>query len=491
MSEYESEISVEKDGTDLPVVAIVGRPNVGKSAIFNRIIGRRKAIVHEESGVTRDRVAGIAQKLERRFMLIDTGGLGIYKDDKKTESHWDELIREQLHIAIESADKVVFVVDSIDGIEELDREVSNLLRESGKELLLVANKADGAKQEETAGYDFAELGFGDPLPVSCTHNRGFDSFFEELVEGFAPNLLGADESKPLRVTVVGRPNVGKSSIVNQLLGEQRVMVSDISGTTRDAIDVPLKVSVDGVERTLELIDTAGIKKGTKVSTVVDFFSMSRSENAIKRADIVLMIMDATVPVSAMDRKICRKIADSGKACLMIFNKWDLAGKEQSQQDLFQEVDYQLGYMSWADKMTTCALSGYNLNTLWPRVFELMASMDISYSTSLVNRVVQDAVMRLPPPRSTKGELKIYYSTSTNSVPPTFLLFVNDRKRCQANYLQYLTKRFTEAFGIKGMPVKVELRNRRVDQERFIPKKTEEEQKIEKRKRRLKSKRYRR
>ncbi len=453
-----NEMNIRTAESRHPTVAIVGRPNVGKSALFNVLVRRRMAIVHEQSGVTRDRVAAMAEHRDRRFLVIDTGGLGLYRDEQKGDNVWDELIREQLTVAVESACRVILVTDVRDGVMALDREVADLLRESGKSVVIAANKADNQALEDGAGV-FAELGFGAAFPTSCTQQRGITELLDAVTADFpAEDELPAEP--PLRITVVGRPNVGKSSIINRLLGEDRVIVSDIPGTTRDAVDIPLTLETEAGSIAAELIDTAGMRRRGKVDSVVEYFSMGRTENAIKRADVVLVVLDATSPATAQDRRICRMVADAGKACLILLNKWDLASAAIKQKDLLEEVGRLLPFMDFVDAMTCCAVSGYNLKFLMPRILQLREQLEVEFPTSLVNRVVRDAVLRLPPPRGSKGPLKVYYAVCVSNKPPTFLLFVNDKARAYENYVQYLRHQFIRAFGIRGIPVVVRLKNRR-------------------------------
>ncbi len=461
MTEHE-DYKIEAVKPKHKTVAIVGRPNVGKSALFNTIIGRKMAIVHSQSGVTRDRVAAMAEFGERRFMVVDTGGLGIFRDDKSGASTWDALIREQLHVALEAADRVIFVVDAQEGLQALDEEVARLLHESDKEVVIAVNKADN-DELAAAATDFSQLGFPAIRAISCTHRIGIHALLDKAVGDFPAEPSGEDEM-PLRIAVAGRPNVGKSSVINRLLGEERVIVSDVAGTTRDAIDVPFTISIEGRTRNGELIDTAGLRRKSKVDSAVEHFSMSRTRNAIRRADIVLVVLDATTPATAQDRKICRMVADEGKACMLLLNKWDLASQQTKQRELFHNLDYELPFMHYAERLTCCAVSGYNLKQLVPKLFEFSEQLEVEYPTSLVNRVVQDAVMRMPPPQSGKGRLKVYYATCKSNRPPTFLVFVNRKDLCPNNYQSYLQNQFVQAFGIVGIPVVLQLRNRPRDDE---------------------------
>ncbi|MCJ8329842.1 MAG: ribosome biogenesis GTPase Der [Lentisphaeria bacterium] len=440
-------------------VAIVGRPNVGKSALFNRVIRRKMAIVHEESGVTRDRVTSVVEHEDYRFTLIDTGGLGLYHGEK-SDNDWDELIKEQLMVALESAEQVIFVLDITTGVTPLDKEVAQLLRETKDvKVHLVANKADEHSTFDNADV-FAELGLGQARPVSSIQNIGVQEMLDDIVS-FWPKPEFSEAEDRLKVAIVGRPNVGKSSIINRLLGEERVIVSEIAGTTRDAVDVPVSITIGEKVIQMDLVDTAGIKRKGKVDNAVDFFSMSRTENAIKRADICIIVLDAFDLGTAMDKRICRMVLDHGKPSIILFNKWDLAEEDGKEQEgLLENADYQLPFMKFAERMFCCAKTGYNCEQIIPQLIDMTITLSQEFPTSLVNRVVQDALMRLPPPFHSTGQFKVYYGTCKSSRPPTFLLFVNEKKRCSGNYLSYLEHQFMNAFSIKGMPVRLILQNRR-------------------------------
>ena len=475
----------------MPTIAIVGRPNVGKSALFNRIIGRRHAIVHESSGVTRDRVNAVTEWEGKRFMLVDTGGLGVLKGEKTTDM-WNDLIRKQLQVALESADEVIMVVDAQTGLASMDEEVADLLRDHSSKVTVAANKADNEVIAVNAA-EFKRLGFKPIIPVSCLHNRGVAELIDAATINF-PTTSAADE-KPLKVAIVGRPNVGKSSIVNRMLGEERVMVSDVAGTTRDAVDIPLQVMVDGQPRAMNLVDTAGLKRRTKVSDSLEYFSMARSEAALNRADVVVLVLDASDPATMQDKKIARKIADAGKPCLILLNKWDVASQNMKQKDLMVILGEDMAFMRWAKVQTCCALSGYNFGSILPTVFELASQLDVTIPTALVNRVVNDALMRMPAPVAGRGRFKVLYSLHTGNRPPMFILFANSKAGAKANYLGYLEGPLRRAFGLEGLPLKLEVRVRKEPEARATVRrarvKREEktpEGKIEKRKRDKRNKR---
>lgn len=449
----------------LPCVAIVGRPNVGKSALFNRIARQRLAIVAQESGTTRDRVATTAEWFDRHFVVFDTGGLGIFRHER-AENLFDELIREQLIVAVEGADLVIQVVDVQVGVAPLDREVAEFLRERGKRVIVAANKADNPEQTDLAD-EFAALGFAEVVPISCEHNRNLDELLQRVTADLPP---AAAEPFPelLRIAVIGRPNVGKSSVVNRLLGEERVIVSDIPGTTRDAVDVPFSFTVDDQVWHACLIDTAGLRKRGKVEEAVEYFSSMRTEQAIERADVVVLVLDASTPVTAQDKRIARMASDSGKPCLLLVNKWDLATGKLRQNDMERQLSEELPFMDYAYRLVACATSGYNFPTLLHSLAELAAARNVQAPTSLVNRVITDAVMRLPPPVQGNKAFKVYYSLFKPGSPPRFIIFVNEPTRCQNSYRTYLAHQLRRAFGFKGVPLEIELRERREENKRPIP-----------------------
>lgn len=438
---------------DLPTIVIAGRPNVGKSTLFNRIVERRLAIEARESGVTRDRVTAPASWRNRRFLVVDTGGLGLYNREKADDT-FDNLIREQLLVALETADRIVLVVDAQEGLMPLDKEVARVVREAGKEVIVAVNKADNPELELTVGA-FAGFGFEHIVPVSSLHKVNFSELLDVATEGFPESDPAAEESV-IKIALVGRPNVGKSSIVNRLLGEERVMVSDVPGTTRDSVDVPIMIDLDGVQLRADLIDTAGLRRRGKVDDIVEHFSSQRTERAIQRSDIVLVCLDATQPATAQDKRICRQVADAGKACILLVNKWDLA--ETKQKELLEQLSYDLPFMNYAPVQVICARSGYNFSQIMPAVVHLTEQLKIEIPTSLVNQVLKDIMVRMPAPAAGTGVFKVYYGIYKSSTPPTFLLFVNKTENIHVNYEAYLRNQLRLAFGFEGLPVRLEFRN---------------------------------
>ncbi len=449
-------------GGGLPIVAIVGRPNVGKSSLFNRIAGRRIAIVHEEPGVTRDRIVAPCQAGERHFLLVDTGGLGMFADETRTPL-FDGLIRTQVDTVLADADRIVWVVDARDGVTPLDRDLAAYLRVSGKTVILVANKADNPTVEQAAGAEFPTLGMGEALPISCTHNRGIGRLVEAVVRGLnAPSHGPAPRPNDLKLAVVGRPNVGKSSIVNRLVGGQRVLVSETPGTTRDAVDIPVAiVSPDG-PMPVTLIDTAGLRQRREVHTAVEMFSVMRAENAIKRCDVALFVLDAGSPATAQDRRIARLIIDHRRPCIIVANKWDLASRETRLADLRDTLRTKMGFLEYPPVLAISALSGYNFKALVASLHALRAQLDVRVPTGLLNQYLRDVFARTPPPSGAGNRFfKFYYATMLSTRPPHLVLVVNHTDLCPPHYLQFLVNRVRDAFypGL-GMPVWIEFKARR-------------------------------
>ena len=444
--------------TPMPTIAIVGRPNVGKSSLFNAILGRRLAIVLSESGITRDRVACSGVFNGKRFNLIDTGGLGTYTGAKRNVDFWDQAIAKQVEAAIDDAEAILFVVDVQIGVHALDIEVANRLRSAGKRVILVANKCDNAKISESSDA-FKALGFGNVRQVSCLHKFGVRDVMEDALQGVPRNDASAPDAKRLRIAVIGRPNVGKSSLVNKLLGEERVIVSDIPGTTRDAIDInfTLKCHEELVPATL--VDTAGIRKRSKVDAAVEKFSVMRAEKAIEDSDIVLFVVEANeYGATSQDKTIANLIEDSARGCIIVVNKWDTcSGKKQ--KVILEEFQRTLHHMIFAPIVFTCAHSGLNFPQLFETIAQLRAQMSVKISTGMVNRVIGDAVERNVAPVIGLKPFKIYYGTMLFNPPPTFALFVNDPKLCSDNYRSYLERYFRTAFEFIGFPIRLILKNR--------------------------------
>jgi GTP-binding protein len=468
------------------LIAIVGRPNVGKSALFNRIAGRRIAIVHDEPGVTRDRVTAEVEWNGRPFTLVDTGGIGLLRGEKSV----DVITRaafEQVQLAIESASAIILVVNVQEGVVPLDREVGERLRRCGKPVLVAVNKVDTARAESGVP-EFAELGFEKLFPVTAIHGIGIDVLMNSAL-GFLPTdeMPRAETSEPaavrawpdgpLKIAIVGRPNVGKSSIINALTRSQRVIVSPIPGTTRDSVDVPFEVETDGVRQQYLLIDTAGIRKPRRVDDSVEFFSVKRSEDSIARADIVVFVLDAESGILEQDKKIADKIVENRKACIVVVNKWDLVeenvrksreeeierrrslkkrdrGPERmtTLSEFGQWVQEKLFFLDYAPVIFTSAHSGFHLDRLIEAVRYVAAQLQQKIPTSLLNRTLHDAIERRQPISAQGHRLKFFYATQVRQAPPTFLLFVNRDELFSDQYAKYLADEMRRAFGYEGCPL---------------------------------------
>lgn len=444
----------------LPVIAIVGRPNVGKSSLFNAILKRRQAIVHFDCGVTRDRITASGVFEGRRFNLIDTGGLGMFAGEKRKVGFWDRSIEEQVEAAIESAVTILFVVDVTAGLNPLDKGIADRLRTAGKKVILVVNKADNHEAEQGM-VEFHALGFQHMHAVSCLHRIGIDSLMLDALEDVPKNTSSGNDGdvKPLRIAVLGRPNVGKSSIVNRILGEDRVIVSDVAGTTRDAVDIQFTLRCGDEDVPAVLVDTAGLRKKSKVDGAVEIYSMMRAEEALNKCDIVLFVLDAGGGWStSQDKTISRMIIESGKGCIIVANKWDCC--EGKRKELLAELAGSLPKMLYAPMVPVSAKTGYNFQELFEAIAELRAQMSVKISTALLNKVVTDAQKKNLPPVIGGKLFRIYYGTMVGNCPPRFSLFVNDPKLCAENYKTYLENYFRKAFSFRGFPIRLFFKARR-------------------------------
>lgn len=442
----------------LPTIAIVGRPNVGKSSLFNSILKKRQAIVHFDSGVTRDRVSSTGVANGRRFRLVDTGGLGMGKGEKRGVDFWDQSIEKQVEVAIADADVIFFVVDVTSGLTGLDEEVALRLRSTGKPVILVINKVDGDIATPHI-HEFDRLGFPQVFEVSSLHRRGIPALMSEALRDF--DVSAPEHTLPrLKIAVLGRPNVGKSSLVNKLLGEERVIVSDVAGTTRDSIDVEFTLNCGDEQVPALLVDTAGLRKRSKVDGAVERYSSMRAEETLKNSDIILFVIESSqTGATSQDKTIARMIVDSGKPVIIVSNKWDeCTGLKM--KNVLEEIRYTLPHMSFAPVVFTCAKTGYNFQELYQVIAELRAQMAIRISTAMVNRVLEDAFEKTSPQVIGTKPFKVYYGTMIANPPPTFQLFVNDPKLCPDNYKVYLEKYITKAFAFSGLPVRLEFKERK-------------------------------
>ncbi len=434
-----------------PIVAIVGRPNVGKSTLFNRIAQKRVSIVEDIPGVTRDRIYMDAEWLGHEFTMIDTGGIEIESADKILTS-----MRHQAKLAIEESDAVLFVVDAKSGLTAADEEVGLILKSARKPVLLAVNKVDSPKDEAEI-YEFYNLGLGEPYPISAANALGLGDLLDQVIAVLPRETAVVDETDTIRVAFIGRPNVGKSSLVNALLGEERVIVSDIPGTTRDAIDT--HYSKDGTD--FILIDTAGMRRKAKIDEPVERYSVIRSLRAVDRADVVLMLIDAVDGVTEQDKKIAGYAHDAGRASIIVVNKWDLVEKDSKTTLRYTEtIRSELGFMQYAPVIFLSALTKQRVQRVSELVKFVADQHAMRVATSVLNQVVEDAVAINPPPSERGRKLKIYYTTQPGVKPPTFVFFVNDAEIMHFSYLRYLENKLREAFGFEGTPLKLVVRGRK-------------------------------
>ena len=437
-----------------PLVAVIGRPNVGKSTFFNKMAGKRISIVDDMPGVTRDRVTADAEWLNRSFTLIDTGGI-----DPKSDDVLLSQMREQASIAMELADVILFFTDARDGLTEDDKDVANLLRKTTKPVLLVVNKVDYLDLNENL-YEFYELGLGDPIGISSVNMLGFGDLLDQLISFFPPEQeQEADKSAPIQLAIVGRPNVGKSSLTNRLLGQNRTMVSEIAGTTRDAIDT-LYTDEDGTD--YNIIDTAGIRRKRAVEDeTLERYSVLRSIAAIRRCDVALLLIDANDGVTEQDTKIAGLIHDEGKAVIVIVNKWDMLDKETGTYESYKKkVINDLKFMTYAPVLFISAKSGQRVSQILGKVKEVYATACRRITTGVLNDVLNEAVNALQPPVQGGKRLRIYYVTQGGVQPPTFVLFVNEEKLMFFSYERYLENYFRKTFQLEGTPIRFILREKK-------------------------------
>ena len=438
-----------------PLVAIVGRPNVGKSTLFNRLIGRRVAIVEDTPGVTRDRIYQDAQWLNYSFTLIDTGGIEPANDDIIALQ-----MRRQAELAIETADVIIFLVDGREGMTSADMEVAEMLRRSKKPVVLGVNKVDAKKFEESA-YEFYSLGLGDPIPISSAQGLNLGDLLDEVVRDF-PRDLEETESDRINIAVVGKPNVGKSSLVNALLGEERSIVSDIPGTTRDSIDTPF--TRDG--REFVIVDTAGIRRKRSVEDeTIERYSVIRSLAAIRRADVVLIVCDASQGLSEQDVRIAGYAHEEGKASVLVVNKWDLIEKDTNTMNRFKkDLGVDLAFMDYVPMLFISAKNGQRVGKVMEAVVSAFEQSRRRITTGQLNDTVSEAIMMNAPPSDKGRNLKIYFATQASVQPPTFIIFVNDTEIVHFSYERYMENFFRKSFGFEGTPIRLIFRNRKKDSE---------------------------
>ena len=433
-----------------PLVAIVGRPNVGKSTLFNRLIGKRVSIVEDTPGVTRDRIYGDAEWLDYKFTLIDTGGIEPANEDQIAVQ-----MRRQAELAIETADVILFIVDGRDGMTSADREVGAMLQKCGKPVVLAVNKLDAPKYHE-AIYEFYELGLGEPYVVSAGQGIGLGDLLDAVCSSF-PKHDGTESEDRIEIAIVGKPNVGKSSLTNALLGEERVIVSDVPGTTRDAIDTPFEQN----GRKYVLIDTAGIRRKRSIEDEsIERYSVIRSLAAIRRADVVLFVCDASQGLSEQDVKIAGFVHEEGKPSILIVNKWDLIEKDTHTMDRFKkDMSVDLAFMDYVPFLFISAKTGQRVQKILELCNEVYAQSTRRISTGTLNDVVNEAVSMSEPPTQNGRRLKLFYATQVATQPPTFVIFVNDSTLVHFSYERYLENFFRKTFGFSGTPIRILFRNR--------------------------------
>ena len=433
-----------------PLVAIVGRPNVGKSTLFNKLIGRRLSIVEDTPGVTRDRIYADAEWLTHSFTLIDTGGI-----EPASEDIIAVQMRRQAELAIETADVILFLVDGREGLTAADEEVAAMLRRSNKPVVLAVNKLDAPKYND-AIYEFYALGLGDPIIISAGQGLGLGDMLDEVCAHFPEETVEEGEH-PLNIAVVGKPNVGKSSLVNAILGEERCIVSNIPGTTRDAVDTPF--TVDG--EPFVLVDTAGIRRKRAVEDeTIERYSVIRSLAAVRRADVVLIVVDAEQGLSEQDVKIAGYVHEEGKPSVLVVNKWDLIEKDTNTMNQFKkDMQVDLAFMDYVPFLFISAKTGQRVNKLLSAAKESYAQSVRRITTGTLNDIVNEAISMTEPPAMSGKRLKIYYATEVSVQPPTFVIFVNEESLVHFSYKRYMENYFRKTFGFQGTPIKIIFRNR--------------------------------
>ena len=433
-----------------PLVAVVGRPNVGKSTFFNRIVGKRISIVQDMPGVTRDRIYGDSEWCGYAFSIVDTGGLDI-----KDKSDFQKNITRQAQIAVELADVVLLLVDGKEGLNNADYDAANFLRRYNVPVILVVNKLDNFEIEKT--HEFYSLGLGEPMPISAEHNKGIGDLLDVVVSKFKNKVDPEEDKDKVKIAIVGKPNAGKSSIVNRFLGEDRVMVSDVAGTTRDAIDMPFKYN--GKEYVLT--DTAGIRRKRAIAPEsVELYSVLRSFEAVRRADVALIVIDANEGISEQDIKIAGFVHEQGKPSIVVMNKWDLIEKDDKTMNKFnKQLKEELKFMDYFVPVYTSALTGQRMNKIMDEVDRVCENSKKRISTSVLNDILQNAILTNEPPLRKGRRLKINYITQAETCPPTFVLFVNDRELMHFSYERYLENCIRNAVDFSGTPIKLIVKNK--------------------------------
>ena len=435
-----------------PIVAIVGRPNVGKSTLFNKLIGERRSIVEDVPGVTRDRIYAEAEWNEHRFVLIDTGGI-----EPKSEDTILKQMRIQAEIAVDTADVIIFMCDIRAGLLADDRDIAIMLKKSGKPIILVVNKVDSIGAVPFEFYEFYELGFErDPIALSSIHGTGSGDLLDAIIEECDFSNDDGEDDGVINVAVIGKPNAGKSSIINRMCGEERMIVSDIAGTTRDAVDT----RVENSEGVFNFIDTAGIRRKSKVEDRIEKFSVLRANMAVERADVCLIMIDAGDGITGQDEKIAGIAHDAGKASIIVVNKWDSIEKENSTVNNFNtKIKTALSYMTYAPIVYVSAKTGQRVANLYPLIKSVYAEGCRRISTGMLNDLLNDAMTRVQPPSDKGKRLKIYYMTQVSANPPTFVIFCNSEELFHFSYRRYIENCLRDAFGFEGTPIKIIIRQK--------------------------------
>ena len=435
-----------------PIIAIVGRPNVGKSTLFNKLIGERRAIVEDTPGVTRDRIYGEGEWCGREFVVIDTGGI-----EPKTDDIILKQMRTQAEIAIDTADAIIFMCDVRAGLVADDREIAVMLKKSGKPVVLAVNKIDRVGDVPFEFYEFYELGFDkDPIALSSIHGSGSGDLLDAIFEELPDDLYEDDDKDSIKVAVIGKPNAGKSSIINKILGEERLIVSNIAGTTRDAIDTQVECEYGKYT----FIDTAGIRRKSKVEEVIEKYSVLRAHTAVERADVCLIMIDANEGITEQDEHIAGIAHEAGKACIVVVNKWDLIEKDNDTfNDFTKKIYNSLSFMTYAPILFVSALTGQRLGKLFETINYVNEQSKLRISTGMLNDMLNDATARVQPPSDKGKHLKIYYMTQASVAPPTFVIFANSIELFHFSYQRYIENCIRDTFGFRGTPIRIIIRER--------------------------------
>ncbi len=435
-----------------PIIAIVGRPNVGKSTLFNKLIGERRAIIEDTPGVTRDRIYGEGEWCGKSFVVIDTGGI-----EPKTNDVILKQMRLQAEIAIDTADVIIFMCDVRTGLVADDREIAVMLKKSGKPVVVAVNKADSVGAVPFEFYEFYELGFDkDPIAISSTHGSGTGDLLDAVLAELPADAGTAEEDDSIKVAVIGKPNAGKSSLINKLLGEERLIVSNIAGTTRDAIDTQIECAYGKYT----FIDTAGLRRKARVEDVIEKYSVLRAHMAVERADVCLLVIDATAGITEQDEHIAGIAHEAGKACIIVVNKWDAVEKDNDSVSEFTKKIYNaLSYMTYAPILFVSALTGQRLQKLFEHINYVNEQAKLRISTGMLNDMLGDATAKVQPPSDKGKRLKIYYMTQASVAPPTFVIFANSIELFHFSYQRYIENCLRETFGFRGTPVRIIIRER--------------------------------